>query len=186
MTSVRDQQLVYMCQLVRQQTIESIFQLHGTMPNWFRLTHALGPAAAARPHSIYAGTASGAQIRSYLLRSGSHHAGLRGPADVLLASRHSPNPLIILFLDRDFEPHLNQTQHIPLYDSPSDTLHQFAVWDGVEGNHDTLPIIGTFLNASSSRVRITHSKDNLWRSFGKPACQTACSSCSFYPTAVSR
>src|SRR4026207_2298717 len=32
----------------------------------------------------------------------------------------------------NFEPHLDQTQHIPIYDSPSDTLYQFAVWDGVE------------------------------------------------------
>jgi hypothetical protein len=36
------------CELVWQQTIESIFQLQGPRPNWFRLTHALALAAAAR------------------------------------------------------------------------------------------------------------------------------------------
>jgi hypothetical protein len=37
-----------MRQLVWQQTVESIFQLQVTLPNWFRLTHALALAAAAR------------------------------------------------------------------------------------------------------------------------------------------
>jgi hypothetical protein len=36
-----------MSQLVWQQTIESIFQLQGALPNLFRLTHALALAAAA-------------------------------------------------------------------------------------------------------------------------------------------
>jgi hypothetical protein len=44
--SVRHQQLVHMRQLVRQQTIESIFQMQGMLPNGFRLTHALALAVA--------------------------------------------------------------------------------------------------------------------------------------------
>jgi hypothetical protein len=37
-----------MSELVWQQTIESIFQLQDSLPNEFRLTHALALAAAAR------------------------------------------------------------------------------------------------------------------------------------------
>ena len=39
--------------------------------------------------------------------------------------------LIFLF-NRDLEPHLDQTQHLPIYDSPCDALHQFAVRNGIE------------------------------------------------------
>jgi hypothetical protein len=46
--SIRHEQLVHVREFVRQQTIESIFQLQGAWPNWFRLTHALALAAAAR------------------------------------------------------------------------------------------------------------------------------------------
>jgi len=42
------EQLVYLSKLVWQQTIESIFQVQGSLPNWFRLTHALALVAAAR------------------------------------------------------------------------------------------------------------------------------------------
>jgi hypothetical protein len=45
---VGDEQLIRMRELFRQQTVESIFQLQGTLPNWFRLTHALVLVAAAR------------------------------------------------------------------------------------------------------------------------------------------
>jgi hypothetical protein len=46
--SIRHEQLVHVREFVRQETIESIFQLQGAWPNWFRLTHALALAAAAR------------------------------------------------------------------------------------------------------------------------------------------
>jgi len=48
LTSVWHEQLVHVRELVWQQTIESIFQLHSALPNWLRLTHALALAAAAR------------------------------------------------------------------------------------------------------------------------------------------
>jgi hypothetical protein len=48
LASVWYKQLVHVCEFVRQQTVESIFQLQGTLPNWLRLTHALALAAATR------------------------------------------------------------------------------------------------------------------------------------------
>jgi hypothetical protein len=39
-------QMVNVREFVRQQTIESIFQLQGALPNWLRLTHALALVAA--------------------------------------------------------------------------------------------------------------------------------------------
>ena len=48
LVSIGNQQLIHVSELVRQQTIESIFQLQSSRPNWFRLTHALALAAAAR------------------------------------------------------------------------------------------------------------------------------------------
>jgi hypothetical protein len=48
LTSIWHEQLVHLSQLVWQQTIESIFQLQGALPNWLRLTHALALAAAAQ------------------------------------------------------------------------------------------------------------------------------------------
>jgi hypothetical protein len=66
---------------------------------------------------------------------GEHRAGhptLRSPAVAILPSRQSALPVFVPFLDRSCEPHLDQTQHIPIHNSLSDTLHQFAVWNGVE------------------------------------------------------
>jgi len=48
LASVWHEQLVHVSEFVWQQTIESIFQVQGALPNWFRLTHALALAAAAR------------------------------------------------------------------------------------------------------------------------------------------
>jgi hypothetical protein len=42
------EQLVHVSEFLWQQTIESIFQLEGALPNWLRLTHALALAAAAQ------------------------------------------------------------------------------------------------------------------------------------------
>jgi hypothetical protein len=41
-------------------------------------------------------------------------------------------PVSISLLDWNRKPRLDQTQHIPIDDSPGDTLHEFAVWNGVE------------------------------------------------------
>jgi len=48
LTSIRHEQLIHVCKLVWQQTVEPIFQLQSVLPNWLRLTHALVLAAAAR------------------------------------------------------------------------------------------------------------------------------------------
>jgi hypothetical protein len=48
LTFVWHEQLVHLSELVRQQTVESIFQLQGALPICFRLTHALALAAAVR------------------------------------------------------------------------------------------------------------------------------------------
>ena len=56
-------------------------------------------------------------------------------------------PVSISLLDWNRKPRLDQTQHIPIDDSPGDTLHEFAVWNGVKGNHHTLPTISTSPNA---------------------------------------
>ena len=48
LTFVWHEQLVHVSELVWQQTIESIFQLQVTLPNWIRLTHALALVAAER------------------------------------------------------------------------------------------------------------------------------------------
>jgi hypothetical protein len=41
-------------------------------------------------------------------------------------------PVLVQFLDRNRKPHLNQMQHVPIDNSPGDTLHQFAVWNRIE------------------------------------------------------
>jgi len=48
LTFIWHEQLVHMSELIWQQTVESIFHLQVPSPNWFRLTHALALAAAAR------------------------------------------------------------------------------------------------------------------------------------------
>src|SRR5437764_11076938 len=64
--------------------------------------------------------------RNYLLCKGREHPTLGSPAVAILSACQPTFPVFILLLNRDREPHLNQTQHLPIYDSPSDTLHQFA------------------------------------------------------------
>ena len=51
-------------------------------------------------------------------------------------------------------------QHIPINDPASDRLQQFAVWNGVEGTYDTLPIIRTFPRESRLSVPVIRSKVN--------------------------
>jgi site-specific DNA recombinase len=114
----------------------------------------------------------------YLLRTRSHHCPLWGADYGLLQDSRVHHS--------GFQPQPNQPQHVRISDPPLHQLHQNFVVNRVEGHHDTLPIISTSQNALPSRVGITHSKDNRWRSFDKPACLTACSSFSFYRTVVSR
>src|SRR5216683_250436 len=60
------------------------------------------------------------------------HSSLRSAAPAMLATRHAPPPLLIPFLDRRFQPHLNESQHCAIDHASSDTLHQLLVRDGVE------------------------------------------------------
>jgi len=67
-----------------------------------------------------------------LASSGLNHPALRSTLPRLLSPCPSPLPALLPLSDRDREPRLNQPQHLPIHDPPSDTLHQLAVWDGVE------------------------------------------------------
>src|SRR5438067_11701370 len=84
------------------------------------------------PYAIYAETAPAAQIRSYLLRSGSQHTTLWGAAIIPFAARQPLPSLLIPFLDRHLQPHLQQMQHMLIDDPPRHTLHQRGMWNGVK------------------------------------------------------
>ena len=57
----------------------------------------------------------------YLLRSESRHASLRRSAVAVLSSRQPTLPVLVPFLDRGLQPHLDQTQHLPIHDPASHT-----------------------------------------------------------------
>jgi len=76
----------------------------------------------------------------------------------ILPARQPTFPVLVLLLHRGLEPHLDQTQHIPIDDSLGDTLHQLAVWNRVKGNYDTLPIISTFPKESLSSAFVIRLK----------------------------
>jgi hypothetical protein len=80
----------------------------------------------------------------------------------LRRSLYSGNPLCIFDHSR-FEPFTDQSNDPLIGDPVFEKPEHPRVIDFVEGHHDTLPIISTSPNASSSRVRITHSKGSLWR-----------------------
>jgi hypothetical protein len=50
-------------------------------------------------------------------QQGTHHSTLRSSAVVVLPSGQPPVTVPVPFLDRNLEPHLYQTQHIPIYDA---------------------------------------------------------------------
>ena len=54
------------------------------------------------------------------------------PRRSALAALHAPRSVLVPFLDRRFEPHLDQMQHVPVDDAPGDRLHQVPVRDRVE------------------------------------------------------
>jgi len=78
-----------------------------------------GPAGMPPPDSGMIGTSSGT---GYLLRSGSHDSTLRCATHALLAAADLRFPVFIPLLDRNFQPHFDQMQHVPIYDAPSDAL----------------------------------------------------------------
>ena len=78
--------------------------------------------------------------RSYLLRSGSHHAALRGAVSAVLAAAHPLLPFGVALRHRCLEPHADEPQHVAVHHSLGDTEHEFVVRNRVEGTHDTLPI----------------------------------------------
>src|SRR5215471_9415412 len=53
---------------------------------------------------------------------GAGHSTLRSPAVAILPSRQPTLPVLLPLLDRGLQPHLNQTQHIPIDNSASHTL----------------------------------------------------------------
>jgi site-specific DNA recombinase len=58
--------------------------------------------------------------QSYLLRSGRHHPALRRTAGALLAATHAPPSIRVRFLDRRFEPRLDQAQDMAVDDPRRD------------------------------------------------------------------
>src|SRR6516225_240561 len=59
-------------------------------------------------------------------------AALWRAASVALASTHAPFPVSIPFLDRRFQPQLDQPQHCAIRDPASYRLHQLAVRNQVK------------------------------------------------------
>jgi hypothetical protein len=49
-----------------------------------------------------------------------------------LATRYPAMSVAIPFFNRNLEPHLDETQQIPVNDSSSDALQKFAMWNGIE------------------------------------------------------
>src|SRR5579871_1929638 len=45
---------------------------------------------------------------------------------------HPPFAVLVPLLDRHLQPHLDQMQHVPIYNAPSDALYQFPVRDRIE------------------------------------------------------
>ena len=93
---------------------------------------------------------------------------------VILPACQPTFPVLAPLLDRNRKPHLDQTQHVPIDDTPGHTLHQFTVWNGVEGLYDTLPITRTFPKESRLSVLVIRSKVDhspfLQRSIGTADC----------------
>jgi hypothetical protein len=52
-------------------------------------------------------------------------------------------PVLARFLNRSFQPHLDQMEHCSVDDSASHRLQKVGVWKRIEGTYDTLPIIST-------------------------------------------
>ena len=86
------------------------------------------------------------RTENYLLCKGRGDSSLRCPAVMVPPTCQPIFTVLVQFLDRNRKPHLNQMQHVPVDHSPGDTLHQFAVWNRIEGHPDTLPTISTSRN----------------------------------------
>jgi site-specific DNA recombinase len=69
---------------------------------------------------------------SYLLRSGSQDATLWGSTGASLPTADPRFPVFIPLLDRNLQPHLDKTQHVPIDNSPSHAVHKFGVWNGIK------------------------------------------------------
>src|SRR6266478_9851550 len=83
-------------------------------------------------HLTYVGTSLSSQIRSYPLRSGSHDSALRRATTASLPTTDPRFAVLIPFRDWNLQPHLDQTQHVPIDYPPSYTLKQFGVWNGIK------------------------------------------------------
>src|SRR6516162_4746179 len=76
-------------------------------------------------------------------KHGADNPTLRSSASILAPPAQSPVSLLVPLLDRDFQPHLQQMQHVSIDDSSGNALKQFPMRNFVEGTYDTLPIIST-------------------------------------------
>src|SRR5205823_8531474 len=71
-------------------------------------------------------------VHVQVCEQGTNYSALRCSAGALLPSTHPPTAALIPLVNRALQPHLDQTQHIPIDNSAGDTLHQFAVWNRVK------------------------------------------------------
>ena len=72
-------------------------------------------------------------------------AALRRAARVALATTDAPGPIAFIpFLDRRFQPQLDQPEHAPVHDATCYRFEKRVMWNRVEGSGDRLPIAGIF------------------------------------------
>ena len=89
----------------------------------------LGPSNGSPPSSRQPGPGEG---RSYLLRSGSDHPALRRSPGRLLSATHPSMSARVGLFNRRFQPHPDQTQHLPVTDAPCHARHQLRVRNRIE------------------------------------------------------
>ena len=73
--------------------------------------------------------AVGKPEQCYALRSGRHYFALGRAAFACLAAAHAPGSVLILFLDRCLQPHLDEAQHIAVHDTSGDRFKELGVRD---------------------------------------------------------
>ncbi|MGC1296602.1 MAG: recombinase family protein [Alloacidobacterium sp.] len=69
---------------------------------------------------------------NYLLCTGSGNSALWGSTGAPLPTADPRCSVLVPLLDRNLQPHLNQMQHVPIDNPPSQALHQFGVWNGIK------------------------------------------------------
>src|ERR1700724_3188298 len=63
---------------------------------------------------------------------GTDNTALWGSTGASLPTADPRFPVFVPLLDRNLQPHLDQTQQVPIDNPPSHTLHEFGVWNGIK------------------------------------------------------